>query len=48
MENLELNEEIVTVADLQKLDSEDSAELERDCTWTCAWTCGWTGSVEIQ
>ena len=44
MSNIELlEEEIVTVADLQKLDSEDSADLDRDCTWTCAWTCGWTG-----
>jgi hypothetical protein len=47
MSNIELlEEEIVTVSDLHKLDSEDSAELDRDCTWTCAWTCGWTGVAE--
>ena len=42
-----LNEEIVTVADLHKLENEaDTAGYEAPCTYTCSWTCWITSFAE--
>ncbi len=48
-EEMNLNEEILTVADLHKLENdEDTADAAAPCTYTCSWTCWFTSFAEQQ